>query len=666
MSNSTTFFDAFPPVATDEWEARITKDLDGADYKKKLRWDTGEGLSVLPFYRQEDLQELETATPIINTVHHPWEARAHITGLTAADANTAVREALQSGADAVQLSVKASCYSTKEIRITGLPIQNQADFSTLTTGISLEQTPLHIDAGILSPGLLAMLWQEVRQQSLSADDITGTICYDPIANLLQSKQALKSDELSKSITEIASFTQQHLSNIRPLGVDARLYHHSGATIVQELAFALASATGYLAALTEHGLSVEEAADMLHFNVAIGSKYFLEISKIRALRLLWDNLLEAFHGNAEQTPAYIHAATSLYNKTVYDPYTNMLRTSTEGMSAVIGGCDALTILPFDELFQQPDNFSLRMARNSQTIMREEAYLHKVQDPSAGSYYIEQITHGLAREAWQLFQDIEEQGGMREAIEKGFVQSAIEQSRQQRDQDIATRHRVFVGTNQYPNTKRPPKKGKAAAQKRIALNTTGREFNITDPFSITELSDCFANGATLGDVIPQYISASKTDIQLLKPYRGPQAFETLRRATEQHDTTPTVLNLPIGDPQIRKARSSFSNNLFGCIGYHIEDPIGFEDTTEAIRAIEREQPEVAVLCSSDKAYKQLVPELCHKLNQASHRPLLVLAGYPKEQVDSYKQAGIDLFVYSGCNVLEILKEVQQKLNIIKNGQ
>lgn len=664
-TTNTFFFEEFPPISTEEWEAVIKDDLEGNDYKEKLRWHTGEGVQPLAFYRREDLQRLGRSAPITHITNHPWEVREPIYGTTPKEGNQAAHKALDRGADALQLSLRIYDSGKNNLELAGPPLQNQADFTSLMDGIPLDQTPLHIDAGFISPALLGMFWHEIRHQSLSAGDIRGTLCFDPIANRLSGSHP-KPGDLSNELSLLASFVRRHLPNIRPLGMDTRIYHHCGASIVQELGFGLASATEILTILTENDFSIDEAAGQLHFTLAVGSNYFLEIAKIRALRLLWKNLLGAFEGNPEKMPAYIHAETSRWNKTVYEPYSNMLRTSTEGMSAVIGGCDALTVLPFDEPIRQPGNFSRRISRNAQIIMREEAHLHKVQDAAAGSYYIEQLTNDLARKAWQLFQSVEERGGMIQAIEDEFVQSSIERSRQKKDQAIATRKRIFTGTNQYPHPDERRTEEQAQPDGTIKLVTTGRNTKSVHPYSIERLCELFAEGATLGDVAGSLISAG-TSIKTLQPYRGPKAFEELRLATERHDITPTVLNLPVGDPKIRKARSLFSNNFFGCIGYDIRDPIGFEDLPEAVQTIREQQPDIVVLCSSDKEYKRLVPELCEQLAGIEQFPLLVLTGRPEEeQLQSYQKAGIDLFIHSECNVLETLKNVQQKLNIIKSGR
>lgn len=671
MANDSTdhpgLFDEFPPVSTREWEEKIKTDLNGADYRKKLRWHTGEGIDPLPFYRGEDLEKRYQPIPIPNRTGRGWEIRSSIAANTIEEANKSMREALRGGSDALFITSKLrSGHRDEPFCGYGIPLQTVSDFLRLFKEIPLDQTPVHFDTGVLSPAFLSMLrlWQKESAPGSSSRDLQGSLLFDLFAGGLLQGCLPSHPELRDRIFPLASFCQEHMPGVRPLAIDARIYHNSGATIIQELGFALGVAAEYLAILTDSGYSADEITGMLHFNIATGSSYFLEIAKVRALRLLWGNLLMAFEGDPEQSPAYIHAETSRWNKTVYDPHTNLLRTTTEGMSAVLAGCNALTVHPFDEPFREPGRFSRRMARNAQIIMREEAYLGKVRDPAAGSYYIERLSHKMARAAWQLFQEIEQRGGMYEAIGSEFVQSSVASSRQERDRAVARRKRIFVGTNQYPDPDEERADELAQPAKTFTLERSDRNWPPGQSPSVGNLAAFLEQGATLGDVASLFLTRSDKHIALLRPYRGARAFEELRRATENHPTTPQVLNLPVGDPKMRKARSAFSKNFFGCAGYDINDTIAFDTISKAVEAINREQPDIAVLCSSDKEYRQLVPALCKKLGEADHPPLLAVAGYPEEDVEVYRKAGVDLFIHSGCNVLETLKEVQQKLGIINN--
>ncbi|PAU95124.1 methylmalonyl-CoA mutase small subunit [Aliifodinibius salipaludis] len=675
MSNSDTtkqsLFDEFPPVSTEEWEEVIKQDLKGADYKEKLRWETGEGVEPLPFYRREDISDLDRTAPIpksySRTGANSWEIREPIYEDNIPQANKAARNALDRGANALQFQINIR--RTEGMLggdIQGLPIQNQSDFTTLLDKISLENTPLHFDAGIASPSLLSMLWNEVRTQNIDPKKVRATFSYDPFVYLLQHGQySKKRKEVERDIFHIAQFSAEHMPAIRPLGVNARFFHNSGATIAQELGYAIASASEYLAILSDSEINLDDAVQSLSVSLSIGSNYFLEISKFRAARLLWKNLIEAYGVDPEENPAYLHGETSRWNKTLYDPYTNMLRTSTEGMSGAIAGCDSLTVLPFDEHFRQPDEFSQRIARNQQLILSEEAYFNKVEDPAAGSYYIETLTEEIAEKAWENFQDIETEGGLFTAIENGTVQSAIQQSQEQRNQSIAKRGRTFVGTNQYTNADENRSDDIGGTQQTRALRESEDISIESDSENLVEyLGDAFSQQANIADIINKLFDLGRQQYRTVAPYRGPQAFEELRLATENHQSTPKVLNLPLGNKKWRKGRATFSSNFFGCAGYDIEDPIGFGDVDEAIDAIKKEQPDIAVICSSDKEYKELVPAIADAVSNLDDPPILVLAGYPEEDIKKYKEAGIDEFIYSKCNVIETLTRFQQKLGIILN--
>ncbi|WP_440999951.1 methylmalonyl-CoA mutase family protein [Fodinibius sp. SL11] len=674
MSNSDStkqsLFDEFPPISTEEWEKVIKQDLKGADYKEKLRWQTGEGVTPLPFYRRQDLTDREQHNPIPKKYQqgdaNNWEIRQPIFQDDISEANQMARNALKRGADALQLHLTLRrTEGGLGGDLQGLPIQDQSDFSDLLNNISLENTPLHFDAGLGSPALMAMLWNELQRQNLNSHKIQGTFLYDPFTYLLEHGQYPKAKKAIKDdIFQMAQFASENLRAVRPLGIDGRFYHDSGATMVQELGYAMASASEYLATMTDHGMNIDDAARSLTFSFSVGSSYFLEIAKFRAARLLWKNLIEAYGGDPANNTCHLHGETSRWNKTLYEPYTNMLRTSTEGMSAAIAGCDSITVLPFDEHFRQPDHFSQRIARNQQLILNEEAYFNKVKDPGAGSYYIEKITEEMAEKAWNIFQEIETEGGLFKTIENGTLQTAIQESQQQRDQMIAKRGRTFVGTNQYTNADEKMSGEINQTYQTISLDVSETTIESDSNNLIKYLADAFSQEANIADIIDKLFDFRRQQYRTVAPYRGPKAFEELRLATEQHASPPKVLNLPLGHKKWRKGRATFSANFFGCAGYEIEDPIGFSDVDEAINAVKNKQPDIAVLCSSDKEYKELVSAIADAVSKLKNPPILVLAGYPKDNIEEYKRSGIDEFIYSNCNVLETLKRFQQKLNVIEN--
>lgn len=664
-------FEEFPPVSTEEWEEVIKRDLRGADYKEKLKWDTGEGIDILPFYRKENLPDDRAKEPIrAGLKENKWSICCAVFDQDVVKANKTALNALQHGADALQFEIKIK--STSGMLggdLEGTSVQTQQEFNTLLRDIKPESTRLIFDSAMASPIMLAML-KNMQEGNITQPVISAVFSYDPFGYVAQKGQFPKREELLKNeIIDLVRNTQS-AKNIRPLCADARLWHNAGGTIVHELGLSLAAASEYMALLTDNGFKAGTAAEAINFMTATGSKYFPEIAKFRALRLLWNQLLEAYEVEKE-VPAYVHAETSVWNKTVFDPYVNMLRSTTEGMSAAIGGIDSLTIHPFDRVFEQPDNFSERIAKNTQIIMQEEAYFDKVTDPAAGSYYIEKLTDKIAGKAWALFQEIEQEGGLLKSLQNGTVQTSIESAQKHRDREIATRGRIFVGTNQYPNPDEVSRKGKESSggYSTVSLKNNDYDFALDSENKeiIHAICEALSEGAAIGDLIPKLFQEdwSKHNYRTIETYRGSKAFEELRLATENHEHTPTVLTLPLGDKKMRKARSTFTTNFFGCVGYHIEDPIGFESTEEAINAVKAKEPDIIVICSSDENYKQLVPKLCEGIGSLQKKPITVLAGYPKDRVEEFRQAGIDEFIHAKCNVLETLEKFHQKLGIIERG-
>ncbi len=661
--NEHSLFKEFPPVSTEEWEEVIRKDLRGADYKEKLKWETGEGVEAMPFYRREDLLKRPVRLVYNKDGGGSWEIRESIFRQSVEDANAASKQALEKGARALNFTLKVrSTAGMLGGDLQGTAIQNQEAFGKLLDGIDITNTPIHFDAGLASPVLLAMLHNFTEESKADPGSVSGSFLFDPYAFVAVSGQLpeekQKIDEISAGMVQ---FSTAKLPGIRCLGVDARTYHNCGATIVQELGYALATGSEYLARLTAMELKAGDIASNIHFNFSIGSNYFLEIAKFRAARKLWEKVLDAYGLDPDSYPMYIHGKSSEWNKTVYDPYNNMLRTTTEGMSAAIGGCDSITLDPFDKELRRPDEFSSRIARNQQIILQDEAYLDKVTDPAAGSYYIEVLTDKIAEAVWDCFREVEQQGGLMQSIMDGYIPTAVEESRQKRDRSIAKRGRVFVGTNQYPNPDEKLEERETSEQPTVSLTESDIESEIDPDELMSSLKKWLREGSTLGDLMPQFYDLKKHNIRPIRPYRGPQDFEAIRRATEQHEATPKVLTLPLGNKKMRKARSTFTSNFFGCAGYDIEDPIGFDTVDDAISAIEQEQPDIVVLCSSDDEYKELVPALCEKLDEVKTKPILALAGYPQDDIETYKKAGVDDFIHAKSNVLESLQSFQQKLGI-----
>ena len=321
---------------------------------------------------------------------------------------------------------------------------------------------------------------------------------------------------------------------------------------------------------------------------------------------------------------VHAVTSQFNQTIYDAHVNLLRSQTETMSAALAGVDSIETLPFDLQYKQPDEFSERIARNQQLLLREESHLNKVVDPAGGSYYIETLTASIAEVAWKLFNEVEEQGGFLTLLEKGEVQKKVNESGVKRHTDVARRKEILLGTNQYPN------------------------FNEKALDKIEKSGEACGCGCKNDEVVDGAVEALVFD-------RAASQFEQLRLDTERSGKRPKVFMLTIGNLAMRLARAQFSANFFGCAGYEIIDNIGFKTVKEGVDAAIEKGADVVVLCSSDDEYAEFAPEAYKELNG---RAMFVVAGAPACMED-LKAQGIEEFIHVRVNVLDTLVKFNAKL-------
>ncbi len=621
-------FSDFPPISTEEWMAKITADLKGADFEKKLVWKTNEGFKVNPFYRNENIDGFKTIDSLPGEFPYvrgtkkdnDWYTRQDIVVSDFAASNAKALDVLNKG------------ITSLGFRIDGDDV-NAANIKTLLKDILPECVELNFSTcHSKSLELIKILVEYYKESGADIMKCFGSVNYDPFKPILVKGRAAegwieKAAEVVKASAPLPRF--------RVLAVNAHAVNDGGAYIYQELGYALANGNQILSALVEAGLDATLVAKKIKFNFGIGGNYFMEIAKFRAARWLWAEIVDAYHPIcAHECPnkgedgvchcaskIYAHAQTSIYNKTVFDAHVNLLRTQTEAMSASIAGINSLTVRPFDETYKTADDFSERIARNQQLLLKEECHFDKITDPSAGSYYIENLTNSIAEQAWALFLETDEKGFYAE-LEAGTIQSAVKASADNRSKSLATRREVLLGTNQFPN------------------------FTEKASDKIVEKESC---GCGCG-------CSHDAPFQTLPTDRLGKAFEELRLATEKHGA-PTVFMLTIGSLAMRLARSQFSSNFFGCAGYKIIDNLGFETVEAGIKAAREKKADIIVLCSSDDEYATFAPE-AHKLIAGQEH--FVVAGAPA-CMDDLKAQGIEHFINVKSNVLETLKGFNAKLGI-----
>ena len=619
-------FAEFPPVSTEQWESVIAVDLKGADYEKKLVWRTAEGFNVRPYYRAENLDG-------IKYLGSQCGEFPYVRG-TGKDNNWRIVQTIEVGCPK-EANAQATVLLTKGVESIGFVIGDKefsaADLDTLLSGISVKNTEL-VFSGCATKKVAGLFIDKMDKEGVDPETVRASFVLDPIVKKLTLKgtMACKNGQC-KGFENLASLISKGAAykRIRFVNVSGEIFHNSGSTIVQELAFTLAAGHEYVVKLMEQGLSVDQVAPALRFSMAISSNYFMEIAKFRAARLLWANIMAPYNPSRGcASKMKVHALTSKWNMTVYDPYVNMLRGTTEAMSAAVSGVHSIEVLPFDTPYEKPTDFSARIARNVQLLLKEESHFNQVCDAAGGSYYIENLTNSIAEQAWNLFRQVEEKGGYIAAFEAGFIQDQVEASAAKKNSNIATRRETLLGTNQFPN-----------------FNEVADEAITEDV--VTGKSTCKCGCA----------SQAADGVRPLKPYRGAMAFEQMRLKVDRSGKQPKAFMLTCGALAFARARAQFSCNFFACAGIRVQDNTYFKSVEEGVKAALEAKAEIVVICAADDDYATLAPEAFKLLGD---KAIFVVAGAPacKEELEAQ---GIKNFISVRNNVLETLQYYLKELGI-----
>ncbi|MDR1544186.1 MAG: methylmalonyl-CoA mutase small subunit [Prevotellaceae bacterium] len=617
----------FPAVSTEQWKEKVIADLKGADFDKKLVWKTTEGFAVQPFYRVEDIENLQTTTsapasfPFVRGTKddNDWLVRQDIDAENAAEANKKALDILNKGVNSLGFKIAKDTLSAKFIE--DLLADIQADAVELNFRICVTR----------AKELTKILVDYFQTNKYDLEALQGSINFDPINKMLTKGKHLDIQQISEWIASLVK-EAENLPNYRVVNVNAVSLSDAGAYSTQELGYALAWGVQYLNILIDSGIDACTAAKSIKFNFGVGGNYFMEIAKFRAARLLWAKIVEQYKPQCTcegctcqqdsgldfcpcAAKMKIHAQTSLFNMAIFDAHVNLLRSQTEAMSAGIAGVDSLAVTPFDVTYKEADEFSEHIARNQQLLLKEESHFNKVVDVSAGSYYIENLTISIAEQAWKLFLETEEKSFFNLVVE-GKIQQEIKKTSDERLKKISSRRDILLGTNQYPNFTE-------TANAKIALEDCG-------------------------------CSCEKGDLETLPKTRAAEQFEQLRLATESSGKRPKVFMLTIGNLAMRLARAQFSSNFFGCAGYEIIDNIGFDSVSDGVKAAREKGANIIVLCSSDDEYAELAPA-AYELVKG--KEIFVVAGAPA-CTEELQKTGIEHFINVKSNVLETLRGFNEK--------
>lgn len=696
-------FGEFPPTSYEEWREAAIAALKGAPFEKSMFTQTYEGITLEPLYTMEHVEDIVSAKAFPGEcdmlrgvtasgyVSHPWKIAQPCDFHTPAEGNKLIRHELEKGTTSITLCIDeaAQCGSgSKDSAINGggLPIETLGDVKTLFEDADLKKYELNVCAGASSALLVAYISEAAKQLGFPLSDLHGCIGSDPIGSYLElGTLPCELDQIFDETAHAIYHAKRHSPKLRTVFLRGDVYHNGGANAVQEVAYVMASAIEMIHAMQVRHLDAEDFAHHVRFSFSLGSNFFMEIAKIRAARVVWAKIMDAFGGSESAKKANIFGRTSFFTKTVYDPYANMLRNSSEAFSAVVGGVEGLTVGCFDEAVRPGDEFSRRVARNAQIMLQEEYGLLQPVDPAGGSWYLESLTDTLAGKVWEAIQEIQASGGMIACVKEGHVQSSINDVLKQRFKKLASRSDRAVGTNMYPNTTEQPLSANAAGcacerGERIQTLKTFCENRDREKLRLAlddidgksleggELIRLIAEAGNAGAALEEIRrtldgdTPGEPEITPIHAHRWTEQYEEMRHRTETYrDRTGDNVRIFLANmgpiPQ-HKARADFITGFMEVGNFQVLKNDGYPTVETCAQAAAESGGDIAVICSTDATYPELVPPLAKRIREKKPSMKVFLAGAPAEEFkQSYLDAGVDEFISVRSNCLEVLTSLQK---------
>ncbi len=661
----------FAEADRDAWMALVEKTLGGKPYEK-LTSTTYDGIGIKPLYTPADGSDsnddpLALRRPNTADGANGWDVRCLSSHPDPAEANRQILRDLEKGATSIWLKLDPTGRS-------GTVIKSRADMEQLLSGVYLDLAPVMLDPGGPSLPPAAFLMHVLTENAVDAGSFKGNFGADPLSTLAAvGKVIVPMDTLLGRMADLACYVLRTYPNAQALNIATTVYHSAGCSEAQELAIAMATAVEYLRHTTAAGLSIDDACAQTAFTLTCDTDVFLTIAKLRAARVLWARIVEACGASGDNRSTTMSAVTAPRMMSRRGPWVNMLRGTAACFAAAIGGADSVTVLPFESAIGLPTRFGRRIARYTQIILQEESSLNRVVDPAGGSWMVDSLTQDLAEKAWAQFQDIERQGGMAKVLADGSLAETIAETELARAGDIATRKAPLTGVSEFPNIAEGPVEVDApdmgaivaAADERAAQAKGGAgdlpgHGDGTLMAALVKAAADDASSATIGAAL----KGTPTEIAPLPQHRLGEDFETLRDASdawsEQYGQRPRIFLANMGRIADFTPRATFSKNFFEAGGIETIAGAGGAEAADIANDFKESQASAAVLCSTDEIYAETAADLAKALKDAG-AAFVVLAGRPGERESALRDAGVDDFIYVGCDVLTVLQTTHVQLGV-----
>ncbi|MGF1531132.1 MAG: methylmalonyl-CoA mutase family protein [Puniceicoccaceae bacterium] len=659
-------FGDFEVPTYEQWKAEVERLLKGVPFEKKMRTTTPEGITLEPIYRREDLAGLAhleslpggngaRGSRLLGYRDQSWEVAQEVFGKNAGEVNGQLLEGLMRGQTAItlvadvatRLGKKTEAIGPMESWVCGVSLRTLEAMEQCLAGVDPVAAPIYLRMGRAAPAVGALYRAFLEKRGIAMSQLRGSIGYDPLGDGLLEGQIPSTEQWGSHLGELVKLFGGEATRLRLCRADGLVYRDAGADLVTEMAMVLGTAEAYLSQLISSGLSVREAAGKIELVLGLGSNFLMEIAKLRAVRLVWGQILEAWEMGASEAAVHLSVRTTLYNKTRRDPYVNLLRLTTETLAGVLGGADTIVTGHFDEVSRTPDAFSRRLSRNLQLILGEECELTKVIDPAGGSWYLEKLTDSLGRASYEQFKRLSDDGGLEAVLRSGKIQAMVAQTDQEARQRLGQRRSSLVGTNVYPNLSEPVLARDESGGETLAVQRVPS--SQTDPVkTLEEAKEAFLGGADLGEVCGDLgLEEGLIAVPALQCKRLGRDYEALRDAAEayreERGTLPRLALVTMGKLKDHKLRADFSRAFFEAGGFEVLQPEEVVEAAGAALWLKKTGARIAVLCGSDGQYEELFESFAGAIKESDGGIWLVLAGHPGDREAAYREAGLDDYIF-----------------------
>jgi len=695
-----------------DWQQLATKERKGAS-PDDLLWQTPEGIEVKPLYTAEDTAGLEHMDSLPGFAPYkrgpkatmyagrPWTVRQYAGFSTAEASNEFYRKNLAAGQQGLSVAFDLPThrgYDSDHPRVVGdvgkagVAIDSVEDMKILFDGIPLDKVSVSMTMNGAVLPVMASYIVAAEEQGVAPEQLAGTLQNDILKEFMVRNTYIYPPEPSmRVVSDIIGYTANHMPKFNSISISGYHMQEAGATNVQELAYTIADGIEYVRTAINSGMDVDKFAPRLSFFFAIGMNFFMEIAKLRAARILWATLMEEKFAPKDDRSLVLrtHCQTSGVSLTSKDPYNNVMRTTIEAMSAVLGGTQSLHTNSFDEALALPTEFSARIARNTQLVIQEETGITNVVDPLAGSYYVESLTDELVQAARKIIDEVEELGGMTKAVETGLPKLRIEEAAAQRQARIDRGEEVIVGVNKYQLEVEPEvdvldidnsavresqvarleqvrssrdtqaceqalealKQGAASGENLLALAVNAARARAT----VGEISDALEaqwgrHKATQRSISGVYGAA----------YEGDEGFMTIKNKVEafaeNHGRRPRMLVVKMGQDGHDRGAKVIAT-AFADLGFDVDVGPMFQTPEEAAQQAIENDVHIVGVSSQAAGHKTLVPQLIASLREQGAEEIIVICGgvIPPKDYDQLRADGVAAIFGPGTNIPEAAEEV-----------